>query len=198
MFLRKSTRFLLAQSAKREQGAPQFFLSQGVENITLILGRVGRFLQKELPILAGDSGIMTGGNRFTGQRVCPLIQLFKLQKAVAVDARVRRAAGHVTADERIDHAFLKGIREVEDVIRHPKAAGNASGILHIVQRAAGFFRLFRQKAAAVQFHGTADADISFFFQQQGSDTAVHPAAHGNQNPFHTNLASGEISLTHTA
>ena len=76
---------------------------------------------------------MSCRNRITGQRQCPLIELFKLQKAVAVDAGIGGSPISIALNKRTDHTVVERIRQIENIIGHLKPVCHAACILDIFQ-----------------------------------------------------------------
>ena len=129
-----------------EERMGELFLRQGVEHIALVLRKVPGFLQNPAVPVPADAGIVPRRNGIAAEKPGPLVQAVKLQPAVAFDAGVRRLPFRITAYKRLDHVFFKGIRKVEDIIRHAETEGNAACILDRVQAAAGLFIRSRQIA----------------------------------------------------
>ena len=127
---------------------------------------------------------MPGRDGVAGEGPGPLIELFKLQIAVAVDAGIRGSPVPVALDEGGDHTVVKGFGEVEDIKRHAEPEGHAARVLDIVQRAAGLLRFRGILFPGKQAHGAAHAVEALLPQEKGGHAAVHPAAHGDQYFFH--------------
>ena len=106
-------------------------------------------------------------------------QLFKLDKAVAVNAGVGRPALLIGADEPRNHGFLKAVLEIIHIIGNVNFAANTARVLNVIKRAAGFFLLFADVVVVEQLEGNARAVAAAFFHQIGGNRAVHAAAHGD-------------------
>lgn len=92
----------------------------------------------------------------------------EFEAAVAVDARIRRAARAVLADEVIHHLARKKLVLVEDVKRHTEAIGNTLRAVRLV---------------AAERQRRARALVALLLQQKRGGGGIHAAAHGDQNFF---------------
>ena len=75
--------------------------------------------------LVDDPGVVAGGDGVEAEGVGPAEQPVELEVAVALDARVRRAAGGVGGDVGRHDVLVEVVAEVEDVVLDAEAAGHA-------------------------------------------------------------------------
>jgi hypothetical protein len=102
----------------------------------------------------------------------------KAKTAVAMDARVRRLAAFVAADERLDYSAAKFLAQVERDVRDAERVACSAGSKHRIGRAAGTFRV---RPVGIEPEPQGDTDrIGQRLEQR--DSAVDTAAHRNRNP----------------
>ena len=82
---------------------------------------------------------MSGHNIIKAQLICALNELFKLDKAVAVYAWIRRIAVFIRPDKAADDRAFEAVFKIQHIIGYLKPCANAARILDIVKRATGFF-----------------------------------------------------------
>ena len=125
----------------------------------------------------GAAGVVAGGQRVEAHRARPLVQAAPLDAAVALDARVRRPAGRVARDVRLDDPRVELLGEVEDVVREVELRGDAARVLDVGHRAAaGVAR------AAPELQRHAGDVVALVAQHRGRDRRVDPAAHRDEHP----------------
>ena len=107
----------------------------------------------------------------------PLIQLIKFQKAVAVDAWIRRHPFFISLHKSPDHTLLKPVREIKYIKRDVQMKRNASGIFNIIQRTAGMLTAHTHFFILKKLHGDARAVITCLLHKICSDGGIHSAAH---------------------
>ncbi len=109
---------VLRDVADREPNTAQGVLAEHVQHVALVLRSIGAALEPEAAAGRGDdTGMMPGGHRVEPEQARPGEQAVELEMAVALDARVRRAAPLVVGDVGFDHMTVEVVGEVEhDVI----------------------------------------------------------------------------------
>ena len=172
---------VLGSAPQRKERMRQLLLRHGIQNVALILGRIERFLENIFPVLLLDARIMSGRHMVAAQKPRALEQLVELHEAVAVDARIRRAAMTVAANKLADDLFLEILREIEHVVAHPQPRGDAPRVLHIVKRAAGVSARDARVLVGIELHRAAGTAVPRVGKQLRRDAGIHAAAHGNQN-----------------
>ena len=180
----QSPGFGFCQLSKWKERPCQLFLCERIQYIALILTSIKCFFQNIAFSVVLDTGIVSCCYSITGKRLGAFVKLFKFEISVAVDTWVGCSPRFIALDKRVNYTIIKRFCKIEHIIGHSQMESHTSRILHVIQRAAGFFRLQRQYVAAVQLHGTANACKPLFLQQQRRHTAVYATAHGNQNFFH--------------
>ncbi len=182
--------------AQRKGGMGQLLLTQEIEHIALVLLQIPGLLQKPASIFRVllNPGVVTGDDEIAVQRLGPVIELFVLHVAVAVDAGIGCAAGLVGLHKAPDHLLLEVIGKVEDVIRHVQGICHLPRILGICQGAAGIGPADADIFIVIQLHGDADAVVAGLLHQSGCHRAVHAAAHCDQSFFlHASASSWFIT-----
>ena len=117
-------------------------------------------------------------------------QASEFQEAVAVDAGAGGKAHFIASDKFFHDAAAEVILEIKGIVRNAHAPGHASGILHVIQGAAGAFLLLAQNVVAEQPHGGADAVKARLLGKEGRNGAVNAAAHTDQCFFHHSSPNG--------
>src|SRR4029079_18237172 len=103
----------LGEMTDREQRSAQLALREHVDDVALILRRIGTAMY-EVPISDDvDSGVMARGDRIEPQEVGALAEAMELQVPVAFDARIRRQAVAMRSHVRIDDMGVEVVGEVE-------------------------------------------------------------------------------------
>ena len=115
-------------------------------------------------------------------------EIVKLDVIVAERARNGSTAGEIIGDERADDGLLEGLLEIDDVERDAEVAGDAAGVMHVVDGAAAMPRSpvarrvsgqLRQAALIPKLHGEADDGLAALAQHGRDGGAVDAAAHGH-------------------
>ena len=96
----------------------QLLLSEGIENIALILAVVNSLFQKIASafLVIFSNCIMSRNNIIKAELLCFFQQLIKLDVAVTVDARIRRSAVAVSVNKALDNVASEIIGIVKNVI----------------------------------------------------------------------------------
>ena len=123
----------LAEGAEGEFDAGELLLRQVVEDVALVLGLVEGLFEDVLLPCPLDAGVVAGGDIAAAQDIGALKELVEFQIAVAVDAGVGGDAVLVGVDEAVDDAGGEFVLEVENVKRKAQTAGNAPGVLRVVE-----------------------------------------------------------------
>src|SRR5262245_33353210 len=104
--------------AERKHRAFQLVLSQGEQEITLILAQIASAPEQNAPIVAVlESSEMAGGNELRAELVCAINQSAELQILIAHDARIWRAAGFVFVGKILNDLRLKLFCFVDEIVR---------------------------------------------------------------------------------
>ena len=116
----------------------------------------------------------------------------ELQIAVAVHARNRRAAVRVLPHEVRHDGLVELPLEIDDVVGDAQLAGDAAGIVQIVDRAAGaetHLAIGVRSGVIVQLHREADDLVPLTSEQCGGDRRIDAAGHGDN---YTHFLSGGL------
>src|SRR5207247_8433117 len=95
----------------------------------------------ESAAMLDDPGVVPGREHVRAGAVREREQPGKAKAAVAMDARVRRLAAFVAADERLDDGAAKFLAQVERDVREAERMTRSTGSKHRIGRAAGTFRV---------------------------------------------------------
>ena len=90
----------------------------------------------EAVLAAGDAGVVAGGEQVAVEGGEPVEEGAVLDVLVAAGAGVGGAAGGVLVDEGIDDVLAEGVLEVEDVVADAELAGDAAGVVDILDATA--------------------------------------------------------------
>ena len=174
----------LVELAERHDEPRELALLEPVEVIGLVLVGVGAHAQfPAAAAVARHAAVVPGRDRLRAVGLPLLEQRAELQPVVAVHARVRRAAGEVVADERLDHLLAEVRLEVDRVEWEAESVRNRARVARIGGRTAGRERLLRPAVAIVpRAHVHADHLGAGAMQQRRRDRAVDAAAHRNDDP----------------
>ena len=171
----------------------QLVLGQCIEHIALVLLPVLSPQQQPSPLcfIKLHIGIMAGSNIIAAHFLCPGKQLPQLHMFVAIHAGIRRAPLFVFFNKMAYDAYAEVFAEIKYIM----------GKAHLIRyqfriRCIGKAAVFLQPQFLVVKHLQRNADdiITGLLQQQGSRTAVHPAAHGHQHffPVHNILFNNQL------
>ena len=99
-----------------------------VQHVGLVLGGVGAAGHASAAVGARhDAGVVPGGDGVEAERIGSAEQPVELEVAVALDARVRRAAGSVVGHVGRHHVLVEVVAEVEHVVLDAEAAAPPRG-----------------------------------------------------------------------
>ena len=171
----------LAEGAEGEFDAGELLLRQVVEDVALVLGLVEGLFEDVLLPCPLDAGVVAGGDIAAAQDIGALKELVKFQIAVAVDAGVGGDAVLIGVDEAVDDAGGKFVLEVENVKREAQTAGNAPGVLRVVERAAGMALGDARVLVVIELHHAADAVVARVGQKLCRHAGIHAAGHGDEH-----------------
>ena len=123
------------------------------------------------------------------EHIRPFQQSGKFHCAVAVDAGIRRLAAQIALHELPDHLFAELLREVEHIMPHTEPEGDRTGILRVIERAAG---LVGHGGIGIvkELHRAADALVSRLLRQKSGHAGIDAAAHRNQCTHHVEQQCG--------
>ena len=190
----------LVEVADRKHRVRELRLVQREEEVRLILRRVRAALQ---PVASGGgieihARVVTRRHELRAEPVGAVDERRELQVAVAVDARDRRAAGRILADEVRDDGLGELRLEIDDVVRDADARGHAARVVEVVDRAAraeAHAALVRSSCLVVQLHRQPDDVVPLARQQRGGHRRVDAARHGYDNTHALSRVSGQWSVT---
>ena len=128
--------------------------------------------------MLGDSRVMAGRKLRGAGALGEVEQLVEAEAAVAADARVRRLAGRVAADERADDRAAELLAQVERDVRQPERVAGRARREHGFGRAAGALAV---GPFGVEPEPERHADRVRPGLEQG-DGAVDAAAHRDRDP----------------
>ena len=140
----------------------KLFLSQNIEHVTLVLGRVERLQEKVAAALRiiFCPCIVAGHQKITA----PLFHLFekmlKLETAVALNAGIGRVAVQILVNKGFDDLLRKEIFKMYDVIGDADPLRDAARILCVFQGAAGFQKIHSHNIILIKTHRAAHTFIS--------------------------------------
>src|SRR5439155_26170194 len=80
--------------------------------------------------------VVAGGDAAGADGAGGLEQLVELEMVIAERARNGGAAGEIFAHERAHNVLLKALLLVDDVVGYAEMLGHATGVVHVVERAA--------------------------------------------------------------
>ena len=168
--LRLLSNFRLFKAADRQQQVRELLLRELIEHVALVLRAA---LAAQQPVTSArfviaDAGIVPRRDVVKAHLQRAVQKCTEFEAAVAVDARIRRAARAVLADEVIHHLARKKLVLVEDVKRHTETAGNTLRAVRLV---------------AAERQRRARALVALLLQQKRGGGGIHAAAHGDQNFF---------------
>ena len=167
----------LGELADREHRTRELSLTEHVEHVRLVLGAIGATGELVLPPVLENARVMTSGQQIEAERVRAVEEAPELDRAVALDARVRRTTRCVGVDVRIHHIGGEVVAEIEDVVRDTQLRGNPAGVLHIRHAAAPGVGL-----TTPQLEGDPRDVVSALEEQGGGHRGVDAAAHRDENP----------------
>ena len=122
-------------------------------------------------------GIVAGCQAITAFLFRVRQKRFKLEKAVAGDAEIRRPPGLVFPNKILDNGFLKRPGTAQGLKRNPKLPTDEDGVLLIRVTAAAFGGRALHARLPVQPHGDAETVIARPLHEERGDGTVHAAAH---------------------
>ena len=127
--------FGLGEAAKREEGVSELLLGEAEEEVSLVLGEIGRTLEDPAAALRVElvDGVVASGDAVGADGARGLEELIELEVIVAKRAGNGRAAGEVLADEGTDNILLEALFLIDDVVGDAEALGDTAGVIHIVQ-----------------------------------------------------------------
>src|SRR5262249_6920296 len=121
-------RLLLRLLAEREPETLEQARVEAGQHVRLVLTRIGRAGEQEAPVAVHDPAVVACREPMGARPPDELEQLGEAEAAVAADARVRRLAPCVAADERPDHRAPELLAQIErDVRNAERVAGRPRG-----------------------------------------------------------------------
>ncbi len=125
----------LGEMADGKQGPSEFALRQHVHDVALILGGIRATMHEVAIADRLDTGMVASGDRIESEEIGTLTEAVELQVAIALDARIWRAALAVGTHVRVDDMRIEVVGEVEDEVIDVELLGNAPGVVDIRDRA---------------------------------------------------------------
>ena len=167
----------LRQRADGEQRRGELVGLEDGQHVRLVLGGVGPPTELGRTARAGRAArVMARGEGVEAHRVGPLVQPAPLDAAVALDARVRRAARGVARDVGLHDPGVELLGEVEHVVRQVELRGDPTGVLDVGHRAAAGVA-----GATPELQCHAGDVVPLVAQQRGRDRRVDAAAHRHEH-----------------
>jgi cytoskeleton protein RodZ len=181
----------LIEPPERQQQALQLCGRELCQRIRLIFA-VER--AKEMRSVAAmlDASIMARRNVRRAEAIGVLRQGSELDKRVARNAGIRRAAPLVIVNESLDDAATKRMLEVEHVVGDTQDVCAAPSIVEIIDTAATLG--MRRLGGFVHFHRHADDVEARLEQQTGGYGRINSAAHCRNYTLSGHLTSDRITL----
>ena len=153
---RQLTRFRLGPIAKRETQQVKLRACRAEQEIALVAFSFTSAVQRTSALRQRPRSHVMPRRQGPGAKLaCGIEQIAEFDRLIALDARHRRLAGHVTRGEAVDHRFLEAAFVVEHVMRNADPFGNGAGIMDIAAGAAGAFAVGRG-AMVVELKRDAD------------------------------------------
>ena len=179
--LRQPARLGLRQPTDWEQRAGELRLSEHVEHVALVLGRIGPAQQVPgATVVSARAHVVPGGNELDAQLVRTSQERAELDLPVAARARVRRATGRVLRDEVLDHRFVEGGREVTDLERESADRCDRGSVRPRGRAAAAVLHPVEVDERHVRAHDV-EAPLC---KEAGCDGGIDPAGHRDQYRWH--------------
>ena len=126
----------LRELADREHRTGELRLPEHVEHVRLVLRAVGA-ADEHVPLpVAATPRVMPGRDGVEPERVGAVEQAPELDRAVALDARVRRATRAYASTYGSTTLAVEVVAEVEDVVRDAELCGHPAGVLDVGHAAA--------------------------------------------------------------
>ena len=182
--------FGLGHPTEREQGAFQGLGRHRKEEVALILVGVRRGGERFGAVVVHDAGVMTRGQVRRAQGHRTRQQYPELEHAVALDARVRRAAGQVSVRQILHDRLIERLAQIHDVERDAQGICDLSRIQCVVHATARFgaARHRNRGGLVVQAHVDADHLVTFADHQTCSDGRVNATRHGDHDAHRSSWA----------
>ena len=130
-------RLLLGLRAQREADPREVPGRQAGEHVALILVLVDAAREQQPAVALDDPRVVARRKRRCTDAAREREQLGETEAAVAADARVRRLASRVTADERCDDGAAKRLTKIEGDVRQTARVTRLARGDHRARRAAG-------------------------------------------------------------
>ena len=166
--------------ADGKRGVGQLILCERKQEIRLVLLAILAASEAETSVRAAiNAGIVA---RRHDVRIKPrrtVDEGRKLEVAIAMAARNRRAAGRVLTDEVVHHCGLELALEIQDVVWNSDRGRDLSGILQVIEGAAASEAVRHALALVVQLHREADDVVAGIGQPRGGHRRVHSSRHGD-------------------
>ena len=132
---------------------------------------------------------MAGYNIVILQLTHSLEHFVKFQITVAINTGIGRTSMFIGIYKTIHNIFFESLREIKNIIFNPHSVAYTSGVLHIIQRTAGFLPFNSYIFIVKQFHSCSNTLVTGFFGQQSCYGAIHSTAHGNNCFSHSFIPS---------
>ena len=179
---RHPARLGLMVIAERHEEVREAVLIEMIERIRLVFLRIDAFLEQPTAFsILFDARIVARRDVVRAELHRPLKQAAEFHKAVASDARIRRASFAVFGKEIIDDCLTKEFLEIHDVMRDADDLRDAPRIVDGRQRAAAAVICCEVAALVREPHRHADDVIAAFLEERRRQRAVDAAAHADDD-----------------
>ena len=149
---RQGAYFLFTEIADWKEQTRQDGTLKAVQDVRLILVRIGGAVQFDLIAAAHGASVVSRGDEIGFDLLTVGPELAEFQPAIAYDARIRRPAGQVFVGEVVDDA-VEVFLEVEGVKGDVETVGNAASVSGVHGAATAFFVVGPAVVAAVIARG---------------------------------------------
>jgi hypothetical protein len=169
----------LAQVPDRERQVGQCILSEGEEEVTLVLGFISRPAKMEARLLSLDLSVVPG-RKLGAQGEGALQQEAELHIPIARHARDRCAPAEVRIDKGLDYTFPEQLFSLGNVERNPKLLGHCPSVVDVLRATAASAPGGALVGPDTQGH--ANDFMALFLEQRRCHGGIHPATHCHDKP----------------
>ena len=173
-----SAHFGLPQLPDGEHDARELRLSEAMQEIALILGRIDRLEQFEPSRRFSHARIVAGGDVLRAQRHRMVQESLELDFGIAQDVRVGRAACRIFREEGAEDALLVLGREIHRLELDSDHLGDRGAVDEVLPRRAVLVVVVLLPV----LHEKADHVEAPALQEQRGDRRIHAARHAYDYP----------------
>ena len=164
----------LFQTGERKHHAGQLRLREAVQEVTLVLGTIGRAQQFNAALRRGThAGIVASGDVLRTQSHGMVKKRLELDLGIAQHVRIRRAPGGVLAQEFAEHAILVLNGEIHHLQVDADDIGNGGNVNQILARGAVFVIII----VLPVLHEQAGDLMAGTLEQQRGHSRIHATRH---------------------